>query len=97
MTSYQAPSEENQKSLLAKLHEALKNVNDHWLNKPGYIAGGDKLTMADLRCFSEIEQLRFYANFDWSPYPNVQRYREHMTHVPHYAEIFAPLQAFASS
>lgn len=78
---------------LLTLPPAVKRVNDHWLSKPGYIAGGDKPTLADLQLISEIEQIRFIRAFDWSPYPNVQRYRELMARVPHYNEVFGQLLA----
>lgn len=32
-----------------------------------------------------------YPAFDWSAYPNVQRYRELMAKVPHWQEVFGPL------
>jgi len=84
------PSEERSKDMFEKLLNAVKTLNDTWLSKPGHVVG-NKLSIADLQLFSEIEQLRMVPNFDWTPYANIQRYRELMRKAPHYDAVFAGL------
>ncbi len=61
----------------------LKTLNDLCLEKGRYIAG-DTLTIADLSAYGEIGQLqpRYTNIFDFSPFPNVERWLNDMQQVP---------------
>lgn len=61
----------------------LKTLNDLCLENGRYIAG-DALTIADLSAYGEIGQLQVrYTNiFDFSPFPNVERWLNDMQQVP---------------
>jgi len=84
------PSEERTKELLDKVLHAAKLLNDTWLATPGYVVA-NKLSVADLQLVCEIEQLRLIPQFDWSPFPNIVRYRDLMHKVPHFNAVHEAL------
>ncbi len=66
---------------------AMTTLNDRCLENAAFIAG-DTLTIADLSAYGEIGQLQpdFTNIFDFSPYPNVQRWLDAMHQVPFHDE-----------
>lgn len=91
------PPEDKQAELMEKVKAAVKVVDEVWLAKPGFVAGGSHPTIADLHLLSEVEQLRMVASkFDFAPYHNVQRFRELMSKQPLFNEVFGGLIAFTS-
>jgi glutathione S-transferase len=47
-----------------------------------FLCGGSRATVADLLCYSEIGQFQFANLFDFTPYPNIQRWLAAMREVP---------------
>ncbi len=64
-------------------NKGLKTLNDRCLEDGRFIAG-DALTIADLSAYGEIGQLQadFTNIFDFSEFPNVQRWLKDMHQVP---------------
>lgn len=56
-----------------KKFEGTVAILDKFLEPTGYVAGTKKLTLADIILFSSVSTFEV-ANFDLSPYPNVQKW-----------------------
>jgi glutathione S-transferase len=54
-----------------------------------FLCGGAHATVADLVCYSEIGQFQFANLFDFTPYPNIQRWLTAMRQVPHHDAVNA--------
>ncbi len=75
--------ETTQAAALATLTGALRSLEAGWLASGDYLMG-DNLSLADIAAYVEIGQLQpqFTNVFDFSPYPNVQRWLQTMQAVP---------------
>ena len=67
---------------------ALQTLDEGWLSSRPYITGDD-VTIADIAAYVEIGQLRpeFTNVYDFSPFPNVQRWLDAMMEVPGHDEV----------
>ena len=85
-------SEDFQKSAQASLKRALEALEEGWLHDSKYLTG-DELTIADMAAYVEIGQLqaRFTNVYDFSPFPNVQRWLSDMTEVEHHDDVHTAL------
>jgi len=79
-----------------KLKNALQLLNDHYLKEFKWI-GGKNPSIADLNAFCEIGQLKHLGLFDFSNYPNVQRWLTQMEGCPAHNEVHKGLFAFRDS
>ena len=77
-----------QHSAHSTLTRALQTLNEGWLASRPYITGDD-VTIADIAAYVEIGQLRpeFTNVYDFSPFPNVQRWLDAMMEVPGHDEV----------
>ena len=71
---------------------ALGAIDSGWLANARYMAGGD-VTIADFAAYVEIGQLQpcFTNLFDFSPFPNVQRWLDNMRQVEGHDAVHAVL------
>ena len=60
-------------------NRSLRFINDK-LQSGMYVAGTSEVSIADISCFCEIEQLRMIG-FDISPYPNIWMWQEKMRSI----------------
>ncbi len=76
----------------ATLTNALKALNDGWLEGNTYLTG-DNLTIADFAAYVEIGQLQqcFTNVYDFSDFPNVERWLETMKQVPEHDTVHTVL------
>ena len=81
-----------QQSALATLTNALKALESGWLAQSEYITGS-RFTLADLAAYVEIGQLQpeFTNVFDFSPYPNVQRWLSQMKQIDGHDDVHVVL------
>jgi len=84
--------ESSQLAARATLTNALKGLESGWLARSRYLAG-DALTLADFAAYVEIGQLQpcFTNVYDFSPFPNVQRWLQAMQQVPGHDEVHVVL------
>ena len=77
-----------QHSAQGTLTGALRTLDEGWLSSRPYITGDD-VTIADIAAYVEIGQLRpeFTNVYDFSPFPNVQRWLDAMMEVPGHDEV----------
>jgi len=68
-----------QQGALRNLTRALEALDSGWLDRSRFLAG-DEVTLADFAAYAELGQLQpQYTNlFDFSPFPNIQRWLEDM-------------------
>ncbi len=76
----------------ATLTHALKALDEGWLKESKYITG-DAVTIADLAAYVEIGQLQpgFTNVYDFSPFPNVQRWLDDMHAIPGHDDVHVVL------
>ncbi len=81
-----------QQSALATLTNALNALESGWLAQAEYITGSH-FTLADIAAYVEIGQLQpeFTNVFDFSPYPNVQRWLSQMKQVDGHDDVHVVL------
>ena len=82
-----------QQSAQSTLTRALQTLDDGWLASRRYLMG-ESVTIADVAAYVEIGQLRpeFTNVYDFSPFPNVQRWLDVMTEVPGHDEVHTVLR-----
>ena len=85
-------SEASQQASRATLNRALTALETGWLQSSRFLTG-DALTLADFAAYVEIGQLQpgFTNVFDFSPFPNVQRWLEEMKQVEAHDAVHAVL------
>lgn len=81
-----------QQSALATLTNALNAIESGWLEQSEYLAGSH-FTLADIAAYVEIGQLQpeFINVFDFSPYPNVQRWLGQMKQIDGHDDVHVVL------
>ncbi len=81
-----------QQAARATVTRALQALDSGWLAHSRFIAGND-VTIADLGAYVELGQLRaqFTNLYDFSPFPNVQRWLDDMTAVPGHDDVHVVL------
>ncbi|DAZ98752.1 TPA: hypothetical protein N0F65_003808 [Lagenidium giganteum] len=62
-----------------------------------YLAQSSHLTLADLSCYCELDQLEAMEVFDFSRYPKTAEWMKRMKDVPHHDKIRQPLWDFLTS
>ncbi|MFT5390314.1 MAG: glutathione S-transferase [Gammaproteobacteria bacterium] len=74
------------------LNAALVALETGWLENSTYLTG-EHLTLADFAAYVEIGQLQpcFTNVFDFSPYPNIRRWLNTMTHVDGHDDVHVVL------
>jgi len=82
-----------QQASLASLTRALEALETGWLAHSRFLCG-DTLTLADFAAYAEIGQLQpgFTNVFDFTPYPNVQRWLEGMKQVDGHDTVHVALE-----
>jgi len=83
-----------QTSLYNKAVDAIRSVNDHWLQN-GFIAGF-KPSVADFQCYSELQQMTM-ARFDFSVFPNIVKFFSLMAALPHHDAVFGTILGAAQN
>ncbi|MEN9313610.1 MAG: hypothetical protein RIS35_3 [Pseudomonadota bacterium] len=83
-----------QQSAQANFARALRTLETGWLAQSRFIAG-EQVTLADFSAYGEIGQLQpgFTNVFDFTPYPNVQRWLEEMKRVGSHDDAHVVLSA----
>jgi len=56
-----------------------------WLSNSDYLVG-NRLTVADIFCYCEIDQLYFSSLFDFTDFPNILKWIEKMKKLPFHDE-----------
>jgi glutathione S-transferase len=77
----------------------LKHMDQHLANSK-YLAGNEGVSIADMLIITEIDQLypEAFALYDYSPFPNVQRWVEDTRGaLPSYEEVFEPVKKIAKT
>jgi glutathione S-transferase len=72
-------SEEQAQEFDAIRKRSLRFIEER-LNSGKFVAETEEVSIADVSCFCELEQMRIAA-FDYSPYPNIERWRKRMRNV----------------
>ncbi|CAH0482142.1 unnamed protein product [Peronospora belbahrii] len=62
-----------------------------------YVAESDHPTIADFVAYCEFVQLEMMGIFDFTKYPKVSAWLQHMKKVPHHDEVHAAVDSFLSS
>lgn len=81
-----------QRAAQATLHNALNAFESGWLKRHPYLTG-QNLSLADFAAYAEIGQLQpeFTHIYDFSPFPNVQRWLNLMKQVSGHDEVHVVL------
>ncbi|XOV84780.1 MAG: glutathione S-transferase family protein [bacterium] len=81
-----------QQSALTTLTNALKSLESGWLAASDFLTGS-QFTLADIAAYVEIGQLQpeFTNVFDFSPYPNVQRWLHKMKTIDGHDDVHVVL------
>jgi glutathione S-transferase len=84
--------EATQNAARATLTAALTSLNSGWLAERRYLTGDD-LTLADFAAYVEIGQLQpgFTNVYDFSPFPNVQRWLDDMKKIDGHDDVHVVL------
>ncbi|MFT4564343.1 MAG: glutathione S-transferase, partial [Gammaproteobacteria bacterium] len=82
-----------QDSAKANFTGALDALEQGWLSKNRFLVG-DSVTLADLAAYVEIGQTqpRFTNVFDFSPYPNIQRWLGDMANIEGHDQVHVVLE-----
>ena len=82
-----------QTSARADLTSALKTLEQGWLSKRQFLAGDD-VTLADLAAYVELGQMqpRFTNVYDFSPFPNIERWLDDMANMEGHDDVHVVLE-----
>jgi len=85
-------SEEFLSNAKAGIDRTFRAIEGGWLAQSRYFTG-DELTIADMSAYVEIGQLqpRFTNVYDFSAFPNVQRWLSDMTQIEHHDDVHTAL------
>jgi glutathione S-transferase len=99
-TVYGGRSEEARAAILERghvgAHEQLLLLNDHWLGSGKRYLCGQDITLADYFGISSLT-LGEMARYEFSKYPNVQRWLETMKSRPSWAQVHGPFYQVCAS
>lgn len=97
---HKRPSDESQSVTLAwgkeRAQHWVKVLNDHWLGKDGQYVANNQLSIADYFgvCLVTLGEV---LRFDFSPYPNVQRWIGNMKKLKSWQSINEQMYGFAGA